>query len=102
MKELEEMRGRLRQSKLYTQASPRLEQRIREQLSVADQRENARKPRRSGFLMPAFAVLAMVLVFWGALRLVQPHTESARIQTELLDAHVRSLQPGHLVDVEST
>ena len=52
--------------------------------------------------MPAFAVLAIVLVFWAALRLVQPHTESARIQAELLDAHVRSLQPGHLVDVEST
>jgi len=52
--------------------------------------------------MPAFAVLAMVLVFWVAVRLVQPHTYSARITAELLDAHVRSLQPGHLTDVLST
>jgi anti-sigma factor RsiW len=102
MKELEAMSGRLQQSNLYAQASPRLEQRIREQLSLTDQRESARRPRRSWFLMPAFAVLAMVLVFWIALRLVQPHTYSARIQAELLDAHVRSLQPGHLMDVEST
>jgi anti-sigma factor RsiW len=102
MKDLEEMHGRLQQSNLYAQASPRLEQRIREQLSLTAQRENARRPRRSWFLMPAFGVLAMVLVFWIALRLVQPHTESARIQAELLDAHVRSLQPGHLTDVEST
>jgi anti-sigma factor RsiW len=36
------------------------------------------------------------------LSLVQPHTRSAQITAELVDAHVRSLQPGHLTDVIST
>jgi anti-sigma factor RsiW len=32
----------------------------------------------------------------------QPHNQSVRITTELIDAHLRSLQPGHLTDVLST
>ena len=102
MKDLESLHTSLQQNDLYERASPQLERRIRGQLSFTDGRDAIRKPARSWFLMPAFAVLAMVLVFWVALRLVQPHTESARVTAELIDAHVRSLQPGHLMDVEST
>ena len=102
MRELESLHTRLQQSGLYEQASPQVERRIREQLSLTGDREVVRRPSRSWFLMPAFAVIAMVLVFWVSLRLVQPHTESARVTAELIDAHVRSLQPGHLMDVEST
>ena len=33
---------------------------------------------------------------------IQPNTQSTRITAGLVDAHVRSLQPGHLTDVQST
>jgi len=102
MKNLQLLHTSLQHSGFYEQASPQLERRIREQLSLTGDRHAAQRTGRSWFLMPAFAVLAMVLVFWVALRLVQPHTESARVTAELIDAHVRSLQPGHLMDVEST
>jgi len=102
IKNLESLRTSLQQGDLYEHASPQLERRIRERLSVIGDSEAVRRSARSRFLMPAFAVLAMVLVSWVALRLVQPRTESARVTAELIDAHVRSLQPGHLMDVEST
>jgi anti-sigma factor RsiW len=102
MKQLQSLHASLQQTGIYEHASPRLERHIREQLSLTGEREAVRRPERSWFLMPAFAVLAIVLVFWVALRLVQPHTESARVTAELIDAHVRSLQPGHLMDVQST
>ena len=34
--------------------------------------------------------------------LLLPRGQSPRITAELIDAHVRSLQPGHLIDVQST
>jgi anti-sigma factor RsiW len=102
LKGLESLHTGLQQGGLYEHASPQLERRIREQLSLTGGTDSFRRSVRSWFLMPAFAVLAMVFVFWVALRLVQPHTESARVTAELIDAHVRSLQPGHLMAVQST
>src|SRR5689334_19748873 len=56
---------------------------------------------RRWLLIPTFAVLALT-VFTVGWFLVQFDTQSTRITAELIDAHVRSLQPGHLIDVQST
>jgi len=109
LKRLAELRSRFERSGLYQKASPELENEIREQLGItreqlgtAGARESARRPRWSWVMIPAVATLALLLVFWAAVRYVQPPTYSARITAELIDAHVRSLQPGHLTDVQST
>jgi len=54
-------------------------------------------------VIPAFgaqvaAAASLVVVFL----LFQSHNQPTRITAELIDAHVRSLQPGHLTDVLST
>ena len=101
---IESLRTRLQKSNLYKHASPDLRERIRKQLAQAAgaQRDTAVHSRR-WFLLPAFGILAsaaaaLAIVFF----VVQPNTQSAQITAELIDAHVRSLQPGHLTDVQST
>jgi anti-sigma factor RsiW len=103
LEQIESLRSQLRQNDLYEHAPLHLEKQIRKQLSL----NNAARPEpamwwRRWFVAPAFALAAVVAVFWLALLLVQPHTRSAQVTAELIDAHVRSLQPGHLTDVIST
>jgi anti-sigma factor RsiW len=100
--QMESLRAELRGSNLYEHAPARLREQIHVQLLEAsgEKRENA--SWRRWFLVPAFGVAAMAIAFWLALFLVQPHLHSAQIAAELVDAHVRSLQPGHLTDVLST
>jgi mycothiol system anti-sigma-R factor len=51
----------------------------------------------------AAAVLAfMVFVSWRVLYPPEPHTASGISIEEIMDAHLRSLQPGHLTDIAST
>jgi anti-sigma factor RsiW len=104
LEDIESLRTVFQQSNLYEHASPDLRERIRKQLAQASgaRRVTAVYSRRR-FLVPTFGVLAgaaaaLAVVFF----LAQSHTQSARITAELIDAHVRSLQPGHLTDVQST
>jgi anti-sigma factor RsiW len=101
---IESLRTRLQQSDLYEHASPQLHARIRKQLAHAagEKRFSAGSTRR-WFLLPNFAVLATAAaVITIGFFVVQSNTQSARLTAELVDAHVRSLQPGHLMDVQST
>lgn len=109
LNQLKELRGRFERSGLYQHASLVLQQRIRKQLDITaghsgstDVRDFTWRPKRSWVLIPAIATLALLFVFWVAVNLVQPRSYSSRITAELIDAHVRSLQLGHLTDVQST
>src|SRR5205807_305655 len=51
--------------------------------------------------IPAFSAAALIAI-WSVVSLVNKNSYSARMDLELVDAHVRSLQPGHLMDVQST
>jgi anti-sigma factor RsiW len=99
---IEDLCALLQRSSLYEYASPRLRERIRKQVAKTTDsaRVHAMYPRRWA-LIPVFAIAA-VAVFTAVLFMVQSHTQSTQITAELIDAHVRSLQPGHLTDVLST
>jgi anti-sigma factor RsiW len=101
---IESLRTMLQQSNSYEHASSDLRERIHKQLEQAAgaERVTAAYSRR-WFLLPTFGVLAGAAAALAVVFLVgQPHPQSARITGELIDAHVRSLQPGHLTDVQST
>jgi anti-sigma factor RsiW len=100
--QMESLRAQLRDGNLYEYAPGGLRERIHAQLSEATGQKRENASGRRWFLVPAFSVAAIAFAFWLALSLVQPHTHSAQITAELVDAHVRSLQPGHLTDVLST
>jgi anti-sigma factor RsiW len=104
LKDIESLRALLRESNLYEHASPQFRERVRKQLAQATGTESVRAVNsRRWFLVPAFSVLAAVAAVLTIVLLLSPsHTQSARITAELIDAHVRSLQPGHLTDVQST
>lgn len=91
---------RLRSSDLNERASQQLRERLQKQIGLPSTIPAASSWR--WLFAPALALVVVGAVFWLALALVQPHTNSARVTAELIDAHVRSLQPGHLTDVLST
>lgn len=101
LQKVKSLRARLQQSSLYEYASPQLGERVRQQLGLADgAARTSVMPWSRRFLVPAFAGLAVAATFVVVFFLVpQPSTP---IMAELIDAHVRSLQPGHLTDVHST
>jgi anti-sigma factor RsiW len=104
LKDNESLRALVHESNLYEPASQQFRERIRKQLAQAtrSERVGAGSSRR-WFLVPAFGVLAAVAAVLTIVLLLSPsQTQSARITAELIDAHVRSLQPGHLTDVQST
>lgn len=100
---IESLRTQMKESDLYQRASPELHDRIRKQLAKEGDGRVAREvPWRKWFLVPAFGTLAAAAAVITIMLFVVPsHTPSA-LTAELIDAHVRSLQPGHLTDVEST
>lgn len=101
-RQIEQLSSRLRQSELYEHASPQFVQRIRTELSLDRAEKPARASSWRSFLMPAFSLASVAVAFLALLFLVRPHAQPAQVTAELVDAHVRSLQPGHLMDVVST
>ncbi len=96
---MEALRHRLRQTDLYARASVELRQRVEGEF---DRSLTAGTRARRLLLIPAFAAIAVAAVFWLALFVVRSHNQSEQLTAELIDSHVRSLQPGHLTDVAST
>jgi anti-sigma factor RsiW len=99
LREIEALHEQLQQGNLFERASPQLRERI--QIKIAPETARSRQTRR--FFIPAFGALAtaaalLVIGFF----VLQSRNQSTRIAAELIDAHVRSLQPGHLTDVLST
>ncbi|HET8825554.1 MAG TPA: anti-sigma factor [Terriglobales bacterium] len=95
---MKSLRDGLKNADLYQGASVRMRTRIAEELG-SETRPSTTKWK--WFFVPAFS-LAILLVAGGVAFVTQHRASSTRLQAELIDAHVRSLQPGHLMDVQST
>lgn len=104
LKEIEFLRRQMRESDLFVQASPQLRDRIRKRIAKESNGGQAKlSTTRRLFIIPAFVALAAGAAVVALVILIfQSHNHSAQITAELIDAHVRSLQPGHLTDVQST
>lgn len=98
LNKLNSLRDGLHNADLYQGASSRLRSRIADELGSETR---ASSPKWKSFLVPAFSLVIVLVAVWATV-ITQHRAYSARLQAELIDAHVRSLQPGHLTDVQST
>ncbi len=105
LQRIESLRAGFEDANLYEHASPELRSRIRRQIGISAQPGSRRVSvsRRAlwfgGLATAAMTAAAAVLL---VVFLVQPRMERARISASLIDAQVRSLETGHLIDVESS
>ena len=99
----ESLRSSLHGASLYERAPVSLRKKIRADLDAATAVSVALRIPAWRWLGVAAAVLIVATFSWYAWPRVQNSAASAPFTAaEIIDAHVRSLQPGHLTDVAST
>jgi mycothiol system anti-sigma-R factor len=100
----ESLRSSLQRSGLYENAPDSLRKKIRADLDAATASRVAMRIPAWRWLAVAASILLVVSVSWFALSRGAKDSPSTVPFTvaEMIDAHVRSLQPGHLTDVAST
>jgi mycothiol system anti-sigma-R factor len=102
----ESLRSALQHSGLYERAPESLRQKVRASVKAASAAESPSRILRPAWswLAVAAAILLVASVSWLAFPYrFSPNPAQAEVTAaELVDAHVRSLQPGHLTDVLST
>jgi anti-sigma factor RsiW len=102
LEEMQALGNRLRHNDLYQRSSTELRQRLGKELGLGQRESPARAASLRWLLVPAFAVAVVAIIAVLARFPMQPRTLASATASELIDAHVRSLQPGHLTDVLST
>jgi anti-sigma factor RsiW len=98
--ELEALRVSLEQANLYERAPEGFQQKVRSQLPARPPAGMASRGVYRWLALAAGLLLAAALG-WQSARWQRPSQQQVMIAA-VLDAHIRSLQPGHLVDVQST
>lgn len=102
LREVTSLHFSLQRSDLYERATPELYTAIRKQLKLdAPKNGNIQFLSRWRFWAPAFATLGLAVAALAFLIVFKPNANGGRIAAELIDAHMRSLQAGHLTDVQS-
>src|SRR5260370_13739779 len=106
LEEQESLRASLRGAKLYERPPAGLAKKV--QREIANTRSESDYqwtwvPIFRWIAASAAIVLVMVITYFGVGRIFSGNSgvEQAAL-TEVIDAHIRSLQPGHLTDVTST
>jgi anti-sigma factor RsiW len=96
------LRQGLRAASLYDRAPAGLEARIRAALPSAN--KVVEMPRRNllNWLAVAAAVIVALVLTWRMLPSYLGRSGTDLLAQEVVASHIRSLQPGHLLDVEST
>jgi mycothiol system anti-sigma-R factor len=96
----ESLRASLQRAQLYETAPPELRKKIRAKLSAAS---TSRSPVAAWRWLAAAATILLVTgVAWLALSRSRSDSPESVTSAEVIDAHIRSLQAGHLTDVAST
>ena len=105
IREQQVMRQSLRSSNLYERAPEKLRSRIRAEVSGDSvQRKIIPMSRRSALAWFAAAAAIVIAFILGGRLIPQMGTQRQTnlIAQEIVSSHIRSLQPGHLFDVQST
>lgn len=103
LREQQVLRDSLRAANLYERAPDSLRGRIRAALPAEARLQPVSTTRRPVIEWLAIAAAILIAVFLGAK--VIPDISSQKqnlVAEEIVASHIRSLQPGHLMDVEST
>jgi mycothiol system anti-sigma-R factor len=98
----ESMRSTLQRAQLYETAPAELRKKIRAELKVSVANTGAPPVSAWRWLAAAAAILLVTGVAWFAVPRSRTTSPESVTAAEVLDAHIRSLQPGHLTDVAST
>jgi anti-sigma factor RsiW len=98
---MQSLRTRLRENDLYEHASTRLHYTVEKLIAGGDKSPRLSRRLLPRLWLPAFAILALIATVSLAF-LLSSSRQPERVTAELIDAHIRSLQPGHLTDVQST
>jgi anti-sigma factor RsiW len=101
LREQEKLRRAVVESRLYAPAPAGLKLRIAESLP-GPRAERKLGPGWWRWLAVTAAILIVAALAWRQLGLSEPKSYGEVAVVAAIDAHLRSLQPGHLVDVEST
>ncbi len=98
----ESLRASLQRAQLYESAPAGLRKKIRTELKVSAPSTNPSTVAMWRWLAIAATLLLVTGVAWLAFPHIHSGTSGSVTSAEMLDAHIRSLQPGHLTDVTST
>jgi len=105
LREQQALRQSLRTSNLYERAPAGLRARIQAELPAGKVKAKPIPiPRRPALEWFAVAAATLIAVFVGARMIpnIVGRRQTDLLADEILASHIRSLQPGHLYDVEST
>jgi anti-sigma factor (TIGR02949 family) len=100
----EGLRASLQRAGLYERAPVALREKLRKQLGASGTPSviPMRNPAPWRWLAIAATFLLAVFLGWRLLPLVRGNSGETALASAIVDAHLRSLQPGHLEDVQST
>jgi mycothiol system anti-sigma-R factor len=98
------MRRSLRSANLYERAPESLRAKIRAQLPAEIQPKPVSTGRRSAIEWLAVAAAIIIAVMLGARMIpdIGSRQQTNLLAEQIVTSHIRSLQPGHLFDVQST
>lgn len=96
------LRQGLRSANLYHRAPAGLEARVR--AALARENKVVEMPRRNlwNWVAVAAAILVALVLTWRMMPSFLGRSRTDLLAQEVVASHIRSLQPGHLLDVEST
>jgi mycothiol system anti-sigma-R factor len=98
----ESLRSTLQRAQLYETAPAGLRKKIRSELKISATSQSNTPVAAWRWLAAAAAILLVTGVAWLAVPQFRSTSPGSVTAAEVIDAHIRSLQAGHLTDVAST